>query len=319
MGEFMYFWDRGEITKVTEILFYRAEYIFKNYIGFFSKMKIESEENPTNRLLAKNLQTNLYGKLGELNRETSYFDNSDNPIVERIIEVDENGRELSKKDFYGYFGMESFQTEENAKTAFPVISGAVTSYARRELLDMIEIVGEKNTLYCDTDSLISKIDIPENMKHDTEFGKWKNEATKLYKKSGLPVKSTIDIIIKGCKNYVVIDIESDKILSIKSKGVKKDAVEIDDDMYQSNRWWTVKTSKVKKESLFTLNHTVIMTEIKKNTLEYLKGKTVFLGTKKITVDGITMKYHKKKVNCFDAEEINNLDKDTISEFIELNT
>ncbi len=321
--EFLYFWNRNEVLKVTEILYYDCDSIFTSYINFFKKMKIENDDNPTYRLLAKLLQNVLYGKTAEHKRESDFFDvDKDNPLVERIITeelIDGQYKEVGHVDYFGFIGMETKDfPNENAKTAFPAIAGAVTSYARMELLNMMETLGLENILYYDTDSLISKVKMNSKFIHENEYGKWKNEAEKLYKKNNLPFKESLDVLIKGCKNYIVMDIENDKILSIKSKGIKRDSEEIDDDTYATTKWWTVKTSKVKKESLFTLNHTVIMYEIKKNTLEYMKGKTILTGKKQIKIEGITIKYNERKITPYNIDELLKMEKEddnNIMEFI----
>jgi hypothetical protein len=301
LPEFKYFFLKGEVKEVTRVLVYKQDYIFKDYIKFFKKMKIENDDNPTYRKVSKILQNALYGKTAEYKRDSKFFDN-DEPQIERVEIANEKGDIIGHRDMFGFFGIQSFiKQDENAKTAFPAIAGAVTSYARMELVNMIDLLGIKNIIYCDTDSIMSYLPIPNKFLHDYKYGYWKNEAHKLNN------KETLSVLIKGCKNYILHD--NDKILSIKSKGIKKDSIEIDNDLYSTNKWWTVKTSKVKKETIFTLNHTVIMQEIKKNTLEYLKGKTIFKGTKKIKLDGINIKYNERDIYPWLASELEKLDKE----------
>ena len=273
MGEFLYYWSKNEVVEIYDILVYKSYDIFTGYINFFEKMKNDNNDNPTYRNSSKLLQNGLYGKLAEHLRESKFFDNITPEIGTSYI-LDEKNAIIGRRDDFGYFGIMNLENKQkNAKTAFPAIAGAVTSYARVELLKMMEILGTSNILYNDTDSLMSMVKMPEKYIHPCAYGLWKNESLKIHG------KETINVIIKGCKNYILHN--GKEVLEIKSKGIKKDSIEILDDVYSTNKWWTVKTSKVKKETIFTLKHTIIMHEIKKNTLEYKKGKIIGDGTEKI--------------------------------------
>lgn len=306
--EFKYFYERGEVLKVKSILVYRADFIFKDYINFFKQEKYKNEDNETYRQLSKYFQNCLYGKLAQHNRESTFHDNGE-AVLESVDILDDKGIKQHRIDYFGYFAvLNKEDINKNSKTAFPCIAGAVTSYARMELARMIDLLGIENVLYYDTDSIMSNVPIPDKYIHDKEYGKWKNEADKLYKKAKIKPKKTMSVIIKGCKNYILYD--NNKILSIKSKGIKKDSKEIDDDIYSTNRWWTVKTSKVKKETMFTLSHTVIMHELKQNTLEYLKGKTICKGKEEIILNGVKIKYNVRKIIPWKLEELEKLDNET---------
>lgn len=305
--EFLYFWNRGEVKNIKDIIVYKADYIFKDYISFFKKEKIKNEDNPIYRQQAKILQNALYGKTAEHFRESIYFDN-EIPIIESVDLYDDEDNKIGRRDNFGYFGfLNNEDKNKNAKTAFPAIAGAVTSYARLELIKIIDYMGIENILYCDTDSIMSIKELDKKFLHNYNYGFWKNEAIKLYKENNLPVKQTLNVIIKGCKNYILFS--DDKILSIKSKGIKKDSQEIEDNIYSTDKWWTVKTSKVKHESIFTMRHTVVMHEIKQNTLEYMKGKTIFKGRKIKKIGDIKIKYNQYDIKPWKISDLKKLDKE----------
>lgn len=66
--------------------------------------------------------------------------------------------------------------EEVVECGYLPVGIFITSYARVFLLESINKIGMENFVYCDTDSIHFKGDIPDNLEMDDyEMGKWKVE------------------------------------------------------------------------------------------------------------------------------------------------
>jgi len=315
-AEFKYFYNSDKYNvKVKKIHIYKAGKIMKKYVEYFEKMKIENNDNPTKRQLAKNMLNNLYGKFGQFNRE-SYIENfeDENLFIGREIRIEDQKEFLI--DCFGTFGLKTFEDKDSKSiNAFPAIAGAITSYARMKLLEGINEVGKENVIYCDTDSIMTSVKLSNEFIHQKEFGKWKLENTGIIKgfekRNNLKCDNElISVLIKGLKNYIIFKTINgvNHCIEIKSKGVKKTAEELQDNLYLQKRFWTIKTSKLKHETLFTLNNTVIMDEYKRNTNKISKGKVKKSRNNEIDIlfkEGFKkVKYVNADVEAFNDEDLN---------------
>lgn len=124
--------------------------VFKSYIDHFWKMKNDS--HPVIKALGKLFLNSPYGKFAE------------GQIKNRWIIQYEN-KMTFKKD-----------GEEIVECGYLPVGIFITSYARVFLLESINKIGMENFVYCDTDSIHFKGDIPDNLEMDDyEMGKWKVE------------------------------------------------------------------------------------------------------------------------------------------------
>jgi hypothetical protein len=254
--EFKYFYNQHDKykIKVNKIDVYRASKIFKKYVDFWKEKKINAK-NKTEKQFAKNMLNNLYGKFGQRFRDSEIFMLDDLEVGSTQVIEDGNFYDV---DCFGFFALKTYiDKNDKSEYAFPAIAGSITSYARVELLKSIDMLGKENILYCDTDSIMTIKQLPLSFIHDKEFGKWKVE------------KENINVIIKGCKSYILFN-DKNEVQEIKCKGIKKTSIELEENLYLQKKFWSIKTSKVKKETLFTLEHTVIMDEYKDNKKSFHK-------------------------------------------------
>jgi hypothetical protein len=164
--------------------------------------------NPSLREWAKLILNALYGKFASRRERDSYTSiaeieqtikklkhKKNDRYYQRQIEFFEDVLEhggieaeqmwIEKEMESGFFPMHFYHSEleeeifkYNSYLEAPYIqvqiSAYITSYARMELYQAIETVLKNNgePAYCDTDSLMSSIKLPEEMLHKTEFGKW---------------------------------------------------------------------------------------------------------------------------------------------------
>jgi hypothetical protein len=175
-----------EIKKVYENIFYKENcFPFKQYVDdmFLLRKKFKSE-NSNMELIVKILMNSLYGKFAQK------FLGRDN-----MVPFNHSQYELSKFKTFEVIGDFLRVTQDQQPTAFcvPIWSSYVTAYGRIELHKLIL---ESNPVYVDTDSIMTKKDMPES----TELGKLK-----------LEMKITDGVIVKP-KFYLINGI-------VKAKGI----------------------------------------------------------------------------------------------------
>ena len=183
---------------IDYITFETEQGIFDNYIDFYKKMKIENDGN-AKRQIAKLFLNNLYGKL-------STSDDSSFKLVDEVDDI------LKFETVY----------QHDKKPVYIPCGAYITSYARNFTIraaQQLYYEGEdKGFMYADTDSVhcvnMNVKDIPDNIKiHNTEFLRWKPEASKMRKAKYVrqktyyeeiieenfkPVKGECEISLKGC-------------------------------------------------------------------------------------------------------------------------
>lgn len=147
-----------------DVLYYEAidGYMFEASIGLFDKYinhwyafkeQATIEKNKVNRMVAKLMLNNLYGK---------FATNTD----------------ATKQDFYiSEDSILRHYNNYNEKSGIYVPVGAfITAYARKELIEAIE-ANYEHFCYCDTDSIHLCCEEAKGIKvHDTKLGYWKHES-----------------------------------------------------------------------------------------------------------------------------------------------
>lgn len=162
-NELRYFLDQGgKILKIySGICFDNSEFIFKDYM----------EKLYNKRLLAKTfyekyviklIANSLYGKFAMKN------------ITTRVINLSKSNIDKYEGDIIG--DKIIIQSKTNiAKYVNIIWSAYTTAYVRIYLHKYLNMLGLKNILYCDTDSIITTIPMQKKYVSDTKLGYWKLE------------------------------------------------------------------------------------------------------------------------------------------------
>ena len=211
--EFVYAWQQGYVTDCHMFYTYRGHDIFSSYVDFFNNLKVEAtiNYNGTKRMLAKLYLNSLYGKFGQLFRQTDIVVENDKlPISPMDVQYLKDGR----KEIWFNWENDIWREYANGESAhsFPAIAGCVTARARMLLWDFMLQAGMKNVYYCDTDSLYVNQTGYDNLKHilhDSQLGALALEA------------EVSELTINGAKNYIKQGIRV-------VKGVGKQAVWTDE-------------------------------------------------------------------------------------------
>lgn len=220
----------GQILEVKEVAIYEKAKIFEDYVDYFYNLRLKFKEkgNEVMQYFAKIFMNSLYGKFGQKNESFKTIGFTDDPDfkAERVYDADEGrwryfrviGNKIEEKD--GYI---------EGSNSFVAIASFVTAYARCYLWKLIEKAGQKNVLYCDTDSLFTTEEGLNNLKdylHEKELGKLKLE------------DKTDKLIIWGAKNY-----QFGK--EIKRKGIRKDAKQIDNNTFEQIQFIKIRSNMLK--------------------------------------------------------------------------
>lgn len=131
--------------------FYTCRTLFKTYIDYWYHVKLHTRG--AKKALAKLMLNSLYGKFG-----------SNNKGAHKIPALINDKVEYSTSE------------EEDMPKYYLPMAIAITSYAHKLIDDFIQITDVNKFVYCDTDSIHTLGDMPEEYIHPTELGKFKLEA-----------------------------------------------------------------------------------------------------------------------------------------------
>lgn len=144
--------------------------IFKNFIEEFYTMKEQAtiEKNKSKRQFAKLIMNVAYGYTG-MKREKS-----------KLVKLEDATEKYELKDIkylddeLGFAEVESVVDSEYIQVQ---VASYVTSYARLVLLDALRYCDKRgNVYYCDTDSIVTDVELPEEKIHPTKLGYWDLES-----------------------------------------------------------------------------------------------------------------------------------------------
>lgn len=172
-GKFEGWWDNAFLKKAWELGYqiepkksylFRTEYIFKEYVDRFYKIKQDSVNGTPQYMIAKLLMNSLFGKFGQRQiMETMIkdpFPDPDEYVVTEMIDEET--------------GWCKVEQEGKGKFYLPQIAIHVTALAQLKLYSIFEEILEKgyNLYYCDTDSVTTDY---ANMRVSKKLGDLKRE------------------------------------------------------------------------------------------------------------------------------------------------
>lgn len=140
----------------------------------------------------------------------------------------------------------------------------ITAYGRCQLYKAIKIAGYKNYFMSDTDSILVNLKGHDNLANANMVN------TSDTKVLGMLESEDVfhDIEIRGLKDYTLITMDGKKI--VKTKGIRKDAVEVETDVYLQQKW-SKPASLVNKGINMGVIVETIRKSVKKSRAVYDKG------------------------------------------------
>lgn len=133
-----------KIQRVLKAYSFYTDYLFVDFVKDLYQWKVSGNE--THRAIAKFLLNSLYGKFGQQPEKEMYCIEETAPAgAIPILDMNGNVTDFAKYTKTSY-----------ASYLLPHISAAITSKARLELLKVLD----KNSYYCDTDSVFTSNTMP---------------------------------------------------------------------------------------------------------------------------------------------------------------
>lgn len=220
----------GTIDKVNFVSLYEKRNLFEEYVKYFYDIKNNSK-GPM-KALSKLFLNSLYGKFGQrkFGEIKQLADPASRSIMDSIdsnVFYDHNNHKVMQigNEIYEISG----KKEEPSYDASPIISSAVTAYARMYLWELMLSCGLDNVFYCDTDSIFTNREGYEKLDalgliDNKELGK-------------LKVESLGSAVLRGPKDYDWIDSETGEVKQT-IKGVPRNAIQKENGDYLYNEWQT---------------------------------------------------------------------------------
>lgn len=249
---------RDCLKSVEKAVIYEKANLFKGYVEFFwlKRQQYQKEGNHLYQFISKLFLNSLYGKFGQRNDvfEVVGYDPKLQDVVETIFDYDTGERRI-RRVIMGR--VEESIKKVEAYNSFPAIAAHITADARLYLWQLIEKAGNSNVLYCDTDSLFVTKQGYNRLK--SKLSKTKLGFLKLVGKGN-------GIIIRGLKDYEFAN-------TIKIKGVKKDAIQLD-----NNSWRQLHFESLQGALRKGISDTQRVYDIvKRYKREYIKGRVTNSG------------------------------------------
>lgn len=172
IGEFEGYWDNCLLVKAYELGYkitplkafvFDSDYIFKDYINTFYKLKKQSKSKTAPYIIAKLLMNSLYGKFGQ------------NQDSEQIIKIKGDVSDYEVTDIIDIdYGLYKVKSESKGNHFIPQISIHVTALAQLYLYEFFELILKNGheVFYCDTDSIATDYG---KLKCGKDLGQWKLE------------------------------------------------------------------------------------------------------------------------------------------------
>lgn len=160
-----------KLLEIKEMIYFKKRApIFQKFVTDMEVMKTTS--TGAKRNFSKLMQNSLYGKFG-MRRERKTISN-----IEKVEELEAEGESyyIIHNTTLGV-DMVSHWSYSTAKYIQPHIAAYVTSFARILLYRSLMACVQKGwrVSYCDTDSMVTTHRLPDELVHETEYGKWKLE------------------------------------------------------------------------------------------------------------------------------------------------
>jgi len=213
--------QRGHVLHVFEAAVYSRADIFSGFVDYFYQQRLALAEagDRVGAWNSKIILNSLYGKFGQRGRVYETLGQTDDLRPEVWEEYDAETGELRRYRKLAGLVQEE-KREGESRDSHPAIAAHVTAAARMLLWRLIMTAGRAHVHYCDTDSLlVDRVGFERlaDVLHPSRLGMLKLE------------REIPDADIFGAKDYRFGTYS-------KTKGVKRSARWIKDDMVEQEQW-----------------------------------------------------------------------------------
>jgi len=231
--------EHGSLLECHGLVLYEKAKLFDGYVDHFYKLKSEAKDNSI-RELSKLFLNSLYGKFGQrqlgeitdVTANTLYWSVLESlPIEDNIIYYHDEHESYKVVRMGNKLYKMTGAKQTPGNNSSPIISSAVTAYARCYLWNMMRTAGLDHVYYCDTDSLFVDRSGYEALDsagliNNKELGK-------------LKVEGIGSCVLRGPKDYDWYEGGMEKGERKQTiKGVPRSSKKLDDSTYEYMQWET---------------------------------------------------------------------------------
>jgi hypothetical protein len=213
--------QHAEILEIKEVAVYEKAFLFTRMMHdmYLKRIQARDKGEKVRAFMYRKLINSFYGKWGQSGGIWKDDDNSTDLSCKQWMELDyETGHVIHHRQLGGL--KQHKDTETEAADSFPAIAAHVTAFARMYLWELINLAGQENVYYCDTDSVLVNAEGRKRLEYKID----KQALGMLSVKGEYPA-----IEIWGCKDYRFGD-------KSRTKGVRKDALWWDDHTVYQEKW-----------------------------------------------------------------------------------
>jgi len=256
--ELKYAIDHGHLLEVIDAVVYEQADIFETYVNTFYELRhhFKAKGLKEYEVLCKYLLNSLYGKFGQKGENWVKIGVApDEPDREEI--TFRSHPKLVVRIRYLLGEIWELKGYSECFNSFPGIAAHVTAYGRMHLWKLMQLTGEGNYLYCDTDSLIvNRVGYDNLMSqvHQTDLGMLKME------------KEVVRLELRGLKDY-----DADDKTAL--KGISKKARRVSANVYEQEMWPSFRGILREGQS----DRYVVAKRLKHLSREYTKGTVTETG------------------------------------------
>lgn len=216
--ELQYALDNNHITDILEYAFFKADYVFKEYIDYFYNLRLgyKADDNIMYQDLCKLLMNSLYGKFGQKGDKILEDVEVGGNRMHRVTELHADTRKFITTTYFFGRKIVTVNKDVEGRNSIVSICSHVTAYARMMLYKSIKSIGRGNLFYTDTDCIIMYDDpdlLAKLVLSESELGAFKIE------------HRADKIRIYGLKDYEFAG-------QTKIKGVSKKAIKINENTFE---------------------------------------------------------------------------------------
>lgn len=148
----------GIIRSMKDSVLYKGtKKFFEEYITFMysERLKAKEDDSPMETVY-KLLMNSLYGRfaLKSVSKTNFFIADSDETVLSKIKEAGKSATLKINRNEMSYY---SFEEDYEGRSSFPIWSVYISSYSR---IEIHKLISKYKAVYCDTDSLFTKQDIP---------------------------------------------------------------------------------------------------------------------------------------------------------------
>lgn len=222
--EVVYALKHNLITRIFECNIYERDILFADYVDYFYnyRQKLKRQGNDADAHNAKILMNSLFGKFAQKGLIYKKVEDTHDTDIKVWTEIDAETGNIYHFRQYAKI-IEELESETESRDSHPAIAAHITAHARMQLWGLMQVAGQGNYFYCDTDSLWCNKKGYDNLVdylHDTELGKLKCEG----------VHS--NVLIMGAKDYAIDG-------NATTKGIRKTAVKLSDGVFEQDKFTTL--------------------------------------------------------------------------------